>query len=568
MEIFMKLPKNQLAIEDEPEIRIVALALQIEDSKSFLEVQYRSLTGKMKTRLIPRELFRTPTKVADLLMGGDADIKYPVESVKAAQAAFLNFQKCRNYQITRRTGWHGSENFVYPTETFGPRREDLLYDDIERIDPALGMQTGSLSDWAKGLKEPCRLSDYVLFAASLGAGSVLLDLVNQDEGAVFHLHGTEGNERSISIKTKSSSGKTLATRVAVSVVGRCKKTDLATFAITPRAVEDFCYSHNHLIAALDEEGRALDRGGRRNTENLAYVIPGGRSTLRSNKATQDHNLENVSWALLAVSNGENPLDVQASRSRPEGAQTRMICVPVPPGRDGGIFNRVEGTTREISQQCKELARQVEKTISENYGVVMPTFLSRLVNERITVPDRIRKIIDSFVKQVGADIDPWERRFAEKFGIVLAGAILMSEHKIGPWTRKRARRAIKRLYREARKSVVRIEDATDRFLERLRKRVIGGKRFPIVKKGHQYREEISWGLVRKMSDGRWAVLIRLSRFEQLANPRAAASQILDELEKRDVLLKAADGKQTRQIMIAGSEMRHRYVCLDRNALLAD
>ncbi len=129
----------------------------------------------------------------------------------------------------------------------------------------------------------------------------------------------------------------------------------------------------------------------------------------------------------------------------------------------------------------------------------------------------------------------------KIGIVLAGAILMSEFKIGSWTRKRARGAVARLYKKARRAIVHVKDATDAVMKRLRKLEATGKRFPVVKKGESYDEGSSSGLVRKMSGGRHAVLIQSSWFERLVSPRAAVWQVIKELEKRNILIKAADGK---------------------------
>jgi hypothetical protein len=61
---------------------------------------------------------------------------------------------------------------------------------------------------------------------------------------------------------------------------------------------------------------------------------------------------------------------------------------------------------------------------------------------------------------------------------------------------------------------------------------------------------------------------LSRFEGLVKPSAAAKAVLVELEKRGILIKAANGKSTRQMMIEGANKRRRYVCLNRKALLAE
>lgn len=548
-------------------LRVLGSVLRIDEDESFYNVEYTALGGDTKTMLVPRELFRTPTKVADMLIRAGADLPDPVEAVKAA---FLT-KGTRHHELTRRTGWHGPSSFVYPTETFGDRSGALLYDSVKQIDPALGLVNGSLKAWRNGLRESCKSSDYALFTASVPAASSLLDIIGQDEGALFHFHGTDATDRTDGAKTKSSSGKTFITRIGVSTVGQCRKTDLATFAITRRCIEDFCFSHNHLTAALDEEARAMDSGttGGVKTAYLPYLIPGGRGTMRSKKAMQDRDLQNLTWALLAISNGENPLDgPSAPGPRPEGAQTRMICIPVPAGHEGGIFNRVSGTPLEVSKKCKQLARQVEQTIAENYGVAMPEYLRKMVPKRPSLVARVQRIIDNFVKKMRADTDPFERRFAEKFGIVLAGAILMSEFGIGPWTKQRARRAIAIMYKKARSAIVSIKDTTDAILKRLRKLVTAGKQFPLVKKGTSYNETDTWGLIRKMQDGSRAVLIQSPRFDKLVKPSAAAKAVLVELAKRGILVKSADGKLTLQKLVKGAKKRHRYVCLNRQALLAE
>ena len=56
----------------------------------------------------------------------------------------------------------------------------------------------------------------------------------------------------------------------------------------------------------------------------------------------------------------------------------MIPVPIPPGRRGGIFNRMNGTPSQKVKLGRKLARHVEETIAANFGVVMPEYLRHLV----------------------------------------------------------------------------------------------------------------------------------------------------------------------------------------------
>jgi putative DNA primase/helicase len=121
----------------------------------------------------------------------------------------------------------------------------------------------------------------------------------------------------------------------------------------------------------------------------------------------------------------------------EGAQVRMAPIPVPPGADGGIINRLDGSREKLVEKAHLLVREVEATLAENYGVAMPAYLEKLWPRRSSLAPRVPRIIDNFVKRVGAASEPWERRFAEKFGIVLAGAIFASEFGVAPWTKKKS-----------------------------------------------------------------------------------------------------------------------------------
>ncbi len=366
------LDRVRATAEGKAPIRITATVLNIDRNETFYELVYRDLDGKSRTKRIPKELFRKPTKVVDDLIKHYADL--PDDSVAAVALVkdALQTKSDGKYRVTGRSGWYEAATFVYPTETYGKLSGKLIFESSSDIDPALGMQDGTVPKWREGLREPCNHSDFLILTISAMAASALLDIIGEDEGAIFHLQGMNREKSQDSQeRTKSSSGKTLAARAAASMMGRCKKNDLVTFAATPRSVEDYCFAHNHLGAVFDEEGRALGTGTgpRIKSDQLPYLVPSGRGGLRSKKATRDPDLANLTWALNAVSTGEHPLDDPKRRpERAEGAQVRMISVPVPSGKKGGIFNRVKGSPAEIAAKSKKLARQVEETIATNYGV--------------------------------------------------------------------------------------------------------------------------------------------------------------------------------------------------------
>jgi hypothetical protein len=227
--------------------------------------------------------------------------------------------------------------------------------------------------------------------------------------------------------------------------------------MTDRGLEDYCYSHNNLFGALDEEGRALSATGKYiRPSQLPYQLTSGRGSYRSQKAVRDPDLQNLTWLLPFVSTLDDPKN---ERARMEGAQVRMAPIPVPPGADGGIINRLHGSREAIMEKAHLLVREVEETLTENYGVAMPAYLGKLWPQRSSLAPRIPRIIDNFVKSVGADSEPWERRFAEKFAIVLAGAIFASEFGVAPWTKVRAWSAVGAIYRRSRAALTSVSETT-------------------------------------------------------------------------------------------------------------
>ena len=249
----------------------------------------------------------------------------------------------------------------------------------------------------------------------------------------------------------------------------------------------------------------------------------------------------------------------------------MAPIPVPAGVDGGIFNRLEGSREAIVEKAHLLFRNVEATLADNYGVAMPAYLDKLWPRRCSLTPRVLLITDKFVEKVGADSDPWERRFAEKFGIVLAGAIFSSEFGIAPWTKRKAWRAVRAIYRRSRAALTFISETTDALVGTLRKE-LRDDRFPQLDKGQSLKPEDAGralGVTRKLATHGPALLVSLAQLKGLIRPRGTSSAVLADLAKRGILIRSAEGKSTRETMICGlnGSKRRRYVALKLSAVNA-
>ena len=248
----------------------------------------------------------------------------------------------------------------------------------------------------------------------------------------------------------------------------------------------------------------------------------------------------------------------------------MAPTPVPAGADGGIFNRLEGSCEAIVEKAHLLVRQVEETLAEHYGVAMPAYLQELVPHRSSLAPRVRLIMDKFAKKVGANSDPWERRFAEKFGIVLAGAIFASEFEVAPWTKRKAWRVVRAIYRRSRAALTSVSETTNDLVGTLRKELRDG-RFPQLDKGQSLKPEVAGralGVTRKLATHGPAVLVTLAQLKGLIRPRGTSNAVLADLAKRGFLIQSAEGKSTRETMIRGlnGSRRRRYVALKLSALM--
>jgi hypothetical protein len=558
-------------LNQKPILSITATLINIDRGNTFYETSFVDVEGRARKIRLSRELFHKPDQVvAELMKAGAAlsdDLKVARQQVQTA----LGTKSPKIHRVTSRPGWHGRDSFVYPTRTFGALQDTLSYEPADDGDEALAQVAGTLNGWGDGLRAPCEASDYLVLVIANKAASALLDIIGQQEGMLLHLHGTNGASR-VEDRSRSSSGKSLATRAGASMAGRCRKNDLLTFAITERAVEDHCSGHNSLGIEFDEEGRSFEgkTTARVSASQLSYIVASGRGGVRSTKATRDVNLKNRIWTLNATSSGELPLDDPSVRNaRAEGEQVRMIGLPVPSGRKGGIFNRVTERGADKMARCTALARQIESTISANYGVAFPAFVETLVSKRPALERRARQLIDNFVKDVGADGSPWERRFGEKFGLAYAAAVLLAEFGVAPWTPDRAHRAIRNMYKKARRAAATVDEAATKLIRRLQRQV-AKKRYPLIKKG----AKISAKKRKKAQRGlRWdvvglgrALLIPMSNVQELVQSPALAAPVLRWMAKRKIVDVGSDCKLTRQILVSAlTSEKRRYVCFDVKAL---
>ena len=533
-------------------VSVVALIHDLDLNSYLLELCFQRIDGAEGAITIPRSLTASPQDVRRLLLDAGALLPTDTKAATALLQSHLAQAPPRTREITRKGGWHG-DSFVTRGRTFGPQAASLSFVASSIFeDPSIGMRRGTFEGWREGMTPACEASSFLTFGLSVGYAGPLLDLLGEDEGAIFNFYGY------------SSTGKTLIARCLHSQAGRAQSSDLPTYGISPRGAEELCFARNDWAVVFDEAGRTTGTPEQRREKvrSIAFMVPSGRGAIRSARVGRHQDLPNLTWRLFGISSGEQPLD-EPGTTRFAGEQLRHIDITVPRPRRGGIFDLIDGEYEERGSDAARLASNLEMTLAANYGLARDQYLDRLTIERPRLQAELRQIVDGFVELVGASTQPWERRLARKFGVVLAGAVLAAEWDVAPFSVDHARRCVQAIYRVARRAIVSVEDQTGDVLHHLREAYNQG-RFPLLPKGQGLPEDardVAWGFRRDV-DGREILAVLPDTFESLTPSKPSAVAVLDTLIEKGIALPGLGGKRHRQIAVQGfpRDGRGRWVCL--------
>jgi putative DNA primase/helicase len=511
-------------------IRAVSTIHDIDVDKYLIEVEFRTVEGELKRTTLARGL--APSKALEKLLNEGATLPGATAS---ALSEVLRAEPDRLRRVTGRTGWHGP-SFVLPDVTIGPDAM-LGYREGSRGEEHV---RGTLDDWRSALALPCLASSYLTFGLGLAFAGPLLQLIGQDEGASFYLCG------------KSSTGKTLSQLGGQSVIGRAVRAELLTHDVTPRALEEAAAAHNDLLLVIDE----LDRGSgseaerRKHVRELAHKLAGGGGRKRSARATQDASLANLQWRLFSYWSGEHSLDSRfLGEARERGEMVRLIELPVPKPKRGGIFDLTAGA--ELS--TADLAKKVEDAVQANFGHPIRAFIQRLADDPQTCTVQAQAHVGNFVRELGAQSDSWTQRFATKFAVVYAAANLAAEMEIAPWPPEHAFKCVARLYRRARNVMATPEEALADLLHRLAANATSKRRFPVLNKGEVLDKGArgkAWGFCREAPGTPPTLAVHSKTFDRLVRPRRHASEVRQLLAAGGYTLPGKEGRLVSQLKVSG------------------
>lgn len=535
-------------MQDQDWVHPLEIHHNLDTDEFFVLVEFTDVMGKRRTAVLPRGQIDDPRGARRRLASMGADIPDNWhDALKAALAA----RGCKVVRSTAIMGWRDGEAYLLPDGAIGKRRG------VRPIKPAEPDRCagGKASAWRHGLASACAASSYLTFAVAVGFSGSLLRPLGQDESAVFHFFG------------ESSTGKSLAALAAQSVIEKAGREHMRSHDLTDRALEEEAAACNDSLFVLDEAGRVEGTAGRRlqHMQRLAYKLCGGQGRRRSQRAVSDLALHNVQYLILGISSGEEPLDGNSIRKRNDGEQVRLIGIPVPSRQEGGVFDH-----EKSGEQRTLLARQVEESICAHYGRPIRRFIRKLLEEDNAVA-KGTEYMERFMRKSRSSTSPFAERFARKFAVVYAGAMLAADFNLAPWTKKEAGRAIRKVYRRAWAIVRPPASTADDLLAWLRTHASDDALFPEVAQG----EKVS----SRAADSLYGIRRDLSRRPVLGLLRDQLPKLVPPGQAREVeaLLAAGGfilpgkehGRHVRQLRVKGLQLaRPDFLLFDMAMLLGE
>jgi len=316
-----------------------------------------------------------------------------------------------------RTGWF-DDVFVLPESTIGEKDEKIIFQ-TEYLHGFTYRKRGELVDWRENVSRYCIGNTRLVFAVSAAFASMLIEPAGDESGG-FHFRGG------------SSSGKTTALRVAASIYGAPDY--MQRWRATDNGLEALAEQHNDTLLILDE----LAQIDARVAGETAYMLANGTGKARAGRSGNSREVKQ--WRLLFLSAGEIGLAEhmsQIGKKAKAGQEIRMADIPADAGDGLGVFEEIHGF-----ENGAVFSRKLIEASSKCYGVASIEFIEQAIKKKHDLPVTIRKVRDSFIKDVLNDksASGQAERVAARFGLVAVAGELATAWGITGWKAGEAEKA--------------------------------------------------------------------------------------------------------------------------------
>lgn len=326
----------------------------------------------------------------------DAGAQLPL-NCKACFDVLLNDLGTSMRHVTSKGGWHENE-FVTAFGSFGsaPDHRVTQLQTTLWAKRASGSQ-GRRGDFVAHIDPFLRVSDYLLLSYIAALTPPVASRIGRTGGF------------GLCFSSESSTGKTLAIRLAQSLVARGDEADLYNFGDTDGSIQDSLPLFGGLcITFADVKAEKDHRAALTKLGSLAFNAVGG--LVRQRKGEAERPRPQFLGILLSV---ERPLaELFQDHGIPfEGGEgVRLIDIPVPELHEGGIFAAAG------SEHSAEWAAALNELLGDTYGCVMRPWadvLSRQQPDEIAASVKVeeRRFLGLLGKQPDGQLDRIAQQFA-------------------------------------------------------------------------------------------------------------------------------------------------------------
>ncbi|MBF0628909.1 MAG: DUF927 domain-containing protein [Magnetococcales bacterium] len=358
------------------------------------------------------------TELRSLLLSLGLEIA-PSRKARDLLADFL--QRSRPDATARcveRVGWHGGA-FVFPDATVGASNERVLLQTGD-ADQQGFRSAGTLKAWQQEVAGRCAGNSRLVFAICTGLAAALLHLTGDENGG-FGFTG------------QSSSGKTTALAVAVSVWGGPER--LQRWRATSNGLEAVATQHNDTLLCLDELAQVAPQ----EAGEIAYLLANGAGKARSSRDGTARR--KATWRLLFLSAGEVSLGqhmLGAGKRVKAGQEVRFADIPADAGAGHGLFEVLHG-----HQDGAAFSRVLNHAAKNCYGTPARAFITHLVANLEESKFAVERFRANFLADaLPPAADGQVSRVAGRFALVAAAGELATQMGVTGWCAGEASRAAK------------------------------------------------------------------------------------------------------------------------------
>lgn len=533
-------------------VEVTGFVRQEGSPKLLIQIEFATVLGGRLTLRVAREDTLGRRQIIRELVGHGWRLPEEQDNQNMVETYIRNTIPEKIFLLPSHRGWCSEGPYItLDLRVIGQARNDGIILLPPKDDHKLtSVQGGSLEGWQEDVARPAIHSRRMMFAISAGFAAFLLKMTGIESG-LFHFYGP------------SAIGKSLLLMAGQSVSQKSDRVLLQKWDVTKAGFEELGADYCDSLLTLDETGHlSIDPGeATKMAHDVGFKLTAGSSRTRSKFYDRQAGLKRMTWRLLVLSSGEHAffeVAAKAGRRRIRGEEVRMIDIPAQASDKLGVFNSVpDGLT------SKELAGKVESGCSAHFGHPGEAFLTALIEHITTAPDDIKAKIDRsmriFMKKAGVPECSWELRFAERFGLAYAAAVLAIRFGVLPWSKPEALVAIVDTYLSARQSVPDAAQEMAGAWGRIRKRLERQKGFIDLRKRVRGTSSAKAFIKEDRNHGVYFA-VPASTMQAWAGDDVSLACLGDYLRRIDALVTDDRDVPTRQVQIPGLAGRRRYYCI--------